>query len=265
MSLSPYDINFNPDVQTTLLSTMTAKIEGKKISIIVRLFGASAFQTFAFTAMSCMAIAQKTPVQTPQEIPVVPLQKTTQRICSLDPVADLLPPPQSQQSNSLLSYLAQEGFTQNKEGSWVCYVNDPKKEGRYYTLFKVLELDGKLIGSSFLESGSLIEGQENRSADFFMTLIERHMNTTQENRQSIRRYLEAFISLVKEKKIEPSRRGFLFDQPNRGLVLYHTLTTGELKGTAMTINIQLPKNLNSRSTKSGSQRSLRDILKLNQE
>lgn len=213
------------------------------MNIIIRLFGAIVFQISAFTAMSSMAMSDTKPLPVyTQEAPAVSQRKTTQRICSLDPIEDLLPPPQTKASNSLLSYLAEQGFTQNQEGSWVCYANDPKKEGRYFTLFKVKQVDGRLIASSFLDEGSLIQGQENRSLNFFMMLIERHMNTTQENRQGIRRYLEAFVSLVKQGKIKPTRRGFLFDQPNRALVLYHTLSSGNLKGTGITINISLPKS-----------------------
>ncbi len=252
--------------------------EIKKMGMSVNLSKKLAYQVFAIATMSSVAMSYYKPLSvhaqeiivdppqgtTQQEIPVEPPKITTQRICSLDPVEDLLPPPQQNQpNNSLLSYLAQEGFTQSQGGSWVCYVNDPKKEGRYYTLFKVQELDGKLIGSSFLDNGSLINGQEERSVEFFMTLVERHMNASQDNRQSIRRYFESFVSLVKEGKIKPSRRGFLFDQPNRALLLYHTLPTGELKGTAITINIQLPNNLNSRSVKRRFPSSLRDSLKLN--
>ena len=213
------------------------------MNIIVRLFGAIVLQISAFAAMSSMAMSDNKPLPVyTQEAPAVSQLKTTQRICSLDPIEDLLPPPQTKASNSLLSYLAKQGFTQNQEGSWVCYANDPKKEGRYFTLFKVKQVDGRLIASSFLDEGSLIQGQENRSLNFFMMLIERHMNTTQENRQGIRRYLEAFVSLVKQGKIKPTRRGFLFDQPNRALVLYHTLSSGNLKGTGITINISLPKS-----------------------
>jgi hypothetical protein len=219
------------------------------MNIIVRLFRALVLQvpllatTFSFAAIpSLLDATRMVGSANAQQTPIVPQQRTTQRICSLDPVEDLLPPPTSKPSNSLLSYLAEQGFTQNQEGSWVCYANDPKKEGRYFTLFKVQEINGRLIGSSFLDEGSLIEGQDNRSLDFFMTLIERHMNASQENRQGIRRYLQAFISLVEQGKIKPTRRGFLFDQPNRGLVLYHTLSSGSLKGTAITVNIYLPKS-----------------------
>ncbi|MEH2177164.1 hypothetical protein [Nostoc sp.] len=234
------------------------------MNIIVRLFGAIVLQVSALAAMSSMAMSddkpfrintQQTPAVYPQKTtqpfrvntqqapaPAVYPRKTTQRICSLDPIEDLLPPPQTKTSNSLLSYLAEQGFTQNKEGSWVCYANDPKKEGRYFTLFKVKQVNSRLIASSFLDEGSLIQGQENRSLDFFMMLIERHTNTTKENRQGIRRYLQAFVSLVKEGKIKPTRRGYLFDQPNRALVLYHTLSSGNLKGTGITINIYLPKS-----------------------
>ncbi|MGF2037571.1 MAG: hypothetical protein RMZ43_020005 [Nostoc sp. CmiVER01] len=213
------------------------------MNIIVRLVGAIALQISAIATMSTMAMANdKTPQVYNQETLAASLRKTTQRICSLDPIDNLLPPVQTKASNSLLSYLAEQGFIQNQEGSWVCYANDPKKEGRYFTLFKVKQVDGRLIASSFLDEGSLIQGQENRSLDFFMMLIKRHMNTSPENRQGIRRYLEAFVSLVKEGKIKPTRRGFLFDQPNRGLVLYHTLSSGNLKGTGITINISLPKS-----------------------
>ncbi|MEH2437906.1 MAG: hypothetical protein V7K25_27395 [Nostoc sp.] len=213
------------------------------MNIIVRLVGAIALQISAIATMSTMAMANdKTPQVYTQETLAASLRKTTQKICSLDPIDNLLPPVQTKASNSLLSYLAEQGFIQNQEGSWVCYVNDPKKEGRYFTLFKVKQVDGRLIASSFLDEGSLIQGQENRSLDFFMMLIKRHTNTSPENRQGIHRYLEAFVSLVKEGKIKPTRRGFLFDQPNRGLVLYHTLSSGNLKGTGITINISLPKS-----------------------
>ncbi|MEH2160478.1 MAG: hypothetical protein V7K38_05405 [Nostoc sp.] len=213
------------------------------MKIIVRLFGAIVLQVSALLAMSSMAMSEDKPLHiNTQETPAVTQQKTTQRICSLDPIEDLLPPLQTKANDPLLSYLAEQGFTQNQEGSWVCYANDPKKEGRYFTLFKVKQVDNRLIASSFLDEGSLIEGQENRSLDFFMMLIEHHLNTSQQNHQGIRRYLEAFISLVKEGKIKPTRRGFLFDQPNRALVLYHTLSSGNLKGTGITINIYLPKS-----------------------
>ncbi|MBN3908138.1 MAG: hypothetical protein HWQ35_16795 [Nostoc sp. NMS1] len=213
------------------------------MNIIVRLVGAIALQVSALAAMSSMAMSADKPLGLRiQEAAAVSQRKTTQRICSLDSIEDLLPPPQTKANNSLLSYLAEQGFTQNQEGSWVCYANDPKKEGRYFTLFKVKQVDNRLIASSFLDEGSLIQGQENRSLDFFMMLIEHHLNTTQENRKGIRRYLEAFVSLVKQGKIKPTRRAFLFDQPNRGLVLYHTLSSGNLKGTGITINIYLPKS-----------------------
>ncbi|MEH2348072.1 MAG: hypothetical protein V7K55_08725 [Nostoc sp.] len=215
------------------------------MNIIVRLFGAIVLQVSALAAMSSMAMSDDKPLRVPtQETPIISQlkTKTTHRICSLDPIEELLPPPQNKANNSLLSYLAEQGFTQNKEGSWVCYANDPKIEGRYFTMFKVKQVDGRLIATSFLDEGSLIQGQQNRSLDFFMMLIEHHLNASQENRQGIRRYLEAFVSLVKEGKIKPTRRGFLFDQPNRALVLYHTLSSGNLKGTGITINISLPKS-----------------------
>ncbi|MBD2532144.1 hypothetical protein H6G97_22195 [Nostoc flagelliforme FACHB-838] len=213
------------------------------MNIIVRLLGVIFLQVSVLAAMSSTAISDDKPLRVnTQETPAVPQRKITQRICSLDPIEDLLPPPQTKASNSLLSYLAEQGFTQNQEGSWVCYANDPKKEGRYFTLFKVKQVDNRLIASSFLDEGSLIQGQESRSLDFFMMLVEHHINTSQENHQGIRRYLEAFVSLVKEGKVKPTRRGFLFDQPNRAMVLYHTLSSGNLKGTGITINIYLPKS-----------------------
>ncbi|MBD2501752.1 hypothetical protein [Anabaena azotica] len=205
-----------------------------------------------------VVLAQQT--QTPSE------QNPTQKICSSDPVENLLPPlpGQARTNNSQLSYLANQGFTQSEDGSWVCYVNDSKKEGRYYTLFKVQEVNGKLIGSSFLDGGSLTAGQDSRSLNFFMTLIENHTNINPENRQSIRRYLEAFINLVEEGKIQPSRRGFVFDQPNRALVIYHKLTTGDLKGTAITLNLQAANNSHSGSLQNRLPASPKNTLQPNQ-
>ncbi|MBD2344724.1 hypothetical protein [Anabaena subtropica] len=215
------------------------------------------FSALAFASVSNVVVAQDTPTS--------PQQNTTQKICSSDPVESLLPPlpGQTRGNNSTLSYLAAQGFTQSEEGSWVCYVNDAKKEGRYYTLFKVQEVNGKLIGSSFLDGGNLIAGQDRRSLDFFMTLIANHTSINPDNRQSIRRYLEAFISLVEDGKIQPSRRGFVFDQPNRALVIYHKLTTGELQGTAITLNLQVPKNVSSGSLRNGLSTSSQETLKPN--
>jgi hypothetical protein len=244
-------------IKKNLLFTHQAKIKGEKMEIMTHWSRALGLQLLVFAVLSNMAIAQE-PAAAPQ-------QTTTQKICSLDPVESLLPSTQTKTSNSLFSYLSQEGFSQSKDGSWVCYVNDPKKEGRYYTLFKVQELNGKLVGSSFLENGSLIEGQDSRTVDFFMKLVEHHLDGDQENRQSIRRYLESFVSLVKEGKIKASRRGFLFDQPNRALVLYHALGSGELKGTAITLNIQLARNVNSNSTKSVIPTSVRENIQPKQK
>jgi hypothetical protein len=183
---------------------------------------------------------------TAQEIPSNPQQTTTQKLCSSsNEVEDLLPPPAAQASPSALSYLAQQGFTQKPDGSWVCYVRDDQTQGRYYTLFKVQQINGRLIASSFLESGSLKEGQVDRSLGLFMTLIENHTKTNQGNRQSIHRYLQSFLSLVQQGKVPPSSQGFLFDQPSRGIVAYHPVTEGDLKGTAVTININSPQNLGS--------------------
>ncbi|MBD2438542.1 hypothetical protein [Nostoc sp. FACHB-110] len=213
-------------------------------------------QVLTVAALSNLTLAQQTPTAPPESTP--------QKICSLDPVESLLPSTQSKTSNSLFSYLAQEGFTQNKDGSWVCYVNDPNKEGRYYTLFKVQEQNGKLVGSSFLDNGNLIAGQDTRTVDFFMKLVEHHTDGTSENRESIRKYLESFISLVKEGKIKASRRGFLFDQPNRALVLYHELSAGELKGTAITLNLQLANSTDSKP-KSLIRTSVREKLRPSQK
>jgi len=235
------------------------------MKIIAYLSRSFALQFLAFAAISSVTTLNNNSLRAYAQETSTDTQPQTQRICSLDPVEDLLPPRQTKTSNSLFSYLAQEGFTQNKDGSWVCYVNDPKKEGRYYTLFKVQELNGKLIGSSFLDGGTLIVGQENRTLDFFMKLVEHHLDGDQENRQSIRRYLETFISLVKQGKIKASRRGFLFDQPQRALVLYHTLGEGELKGTAITLNIQIANKVNSNTTNSGIPTSFRENIKPNQK
>ncbi|KAB8314160.1 hypothetical protein SD81_039885 [Tolypothrix campylonemoides VB511288] len=200
------------------------------MNIIIRLLSAFAVSASALAAVSFMAVAE--------EVTTAPQQRTLQRICSFDPVADLLPTPQNQPTNSPFSYLAQQGFIQNPDGSWVCYVNDPKKESRYYTLFKVQQINGKIVASSFLENGSLIDGQDNRSLDLFMMLIKNHTSGTQGNRQSIRRYLEAFMSLVKQGKVPALRRGYLFDSPSRGFVSYYPLN-GQIKGTAISIDIDM--------------------------
>ncbi|KAF3889824.1 MULTISPECIES: aminotransferase class IV [Nostocales] len=198
---------------------------------IIHWFSASAIQAFAF--VSIVAIAQ--------EIPISPQQKNTPKICSFNTVENLLPPIASQQSSSLFAYLGQQGFVQDSDGSWVCYVSDSKKEWRYYTLFKVQQIGEKLIATSFIENGNWIDGQETRSLDLFMTLIEKHIRTTDGNRQSIRNYLATFISLVKQGKVPPLPRGYLFDQPHRGFVSYHSLTSGKFQGTAITININILK------------------------
>ena len=205
------------------------------MNIVIRLLSACALSASAFAAVSLIAVAE--------EVTTAPQQRTPLRICSFDPVADLLPTPQNEPTNSPLSYLAQQGFIENPDGSWVCYVNDPKKESRYYTLFKVQQINGKVVASSFLENGSLINGQDNRSLDLFMMLIKNHTHGTQGNRQSIRRYLEAFISLVKQGKVPALRRGYLFDSPSHGFVSYYPLISGKIKGTAISIDIDmLPRN-----------------------
>lgn len=201
------------------------------MNIIIRLLSALAVSASGFTAVSLMALAE--------EVPTTPQQRTLQRICSFDPVADLLPTPQNQLIKSPLSYLAQQGFILDQNGDWVCYVNDPKKESRFYTLFKVQQIDGKIIASSFLENGSLIDGQDNRSLDLFVMLIKNHTNATLGNLLSIRRYLQAFMSLVKQGKVPASRRGYLFDTPSRGFVSYYPITSGQLQGTAITIDINI--------------------------
>ncbi|MDF5717335.1 MAG: hypothetical protein PUP93_26615 [Rhizonema sp. NSF051] len=201
------------------------------MNIIIHLVSAFAVSASTFTAVSLMARAE--------EVTTTPQQRTVQRICSFDPVADLLPTPQNQPINSPLSYLAQQGFVLDHDGDWLCYVNDIKKQSYYYTIFKVQQMNGKIIASSFLKNGSLIDGQDNRSLDFFMMLIKNHTNATLGNLLSIRRYLKEFISLVKQGKVPASRRGYLFDSPSRGFVSYFPITSEQLQGTAITININM--------------------------
>lgn len=200
------------------------------MNIIIHLFSAFAIPAFALAFMSFVAIAQ--------DVTTAPQQRTA-KICSFDAVDTLLPPVQnSQSSNSLFSYLATQGFVEKHDGSWVCYVSDPTKDGRYYTLFKVQQVGKKLVGSSFLDGGKLINGQDNRTLNLFMMLVEKHTNTTDGNRQSIRTYLQSFISLVKQGKVPASRRAYLFDQPSCGFVFHPILTEG-LQGTAITINLNV--------------------------
>lgn len=207
------------------------------MNIIAHLLSTFAISIYAVAVMPYFAIAQETPT--------APEQQKTQRVCSSDSVEDLLPPPASLQSRSPLSYLGEEGFTQNSDGSWTCYVSDNRKQGRYYTLFKVQQINGKLVASSFLDGAILMEGQDSRSLDFFMMLIEKHTKANQGNRESIRRYLNAFFSFVKEGKVQLSNRGYLFDQPSGAVVIYHPVTGGKLQGAAITINISSPQNLSS--------------------
>ncbi|BAZ23602.1 hypothetical protein NIES4073_44910 [Kalymmatonema gypsitolerans NIES-4073] len=207
------------------------------MNIFTRLLSTFAISLSAVAVMPYFVIAQ--------EPPTTPQQKTTQKLCSSDAVEDLLPPLMSQKSEEPLSYLGQQGFTQNPDGAWVCYASDSRKQGRYYTLLKVQQINGKLVASSFLKGGILVEGQDNRSLDLFMMLVDKHTKTNQGNRESIRRYLESFFSLVKEAKVQPSNRGYLFDQPNSAVVIYHSVTGEKLKGTAITININSPQNLTS--------------------
>ncbi|MUG96293.1 hypothetical protein F7734_29725 [Scytonema sp. UIC 10036] len=198
------------------------------MNIIERLFSALALQMSALAAISSVATAQVTTVADPEI--------TKPKICSFDTIGDLLPPALGDRSPSQLSYLAQQGFIQNPDGSWVCYVNDSKDIRRYYTLFKIQQIDKKLVASTFLDGGHLIAGQDNRSLDLFMMLIENHTNVSSLTRQVIRSSLENFITQVRSGKILPSNRRYRFDYPNQGLLLYHPLE-GKLKGTAITINL----------------------------
>lgn len=200
------------------------------MNIIIRSLSAFALSTF----MSAVVTTQTTLAATEQE-------QNQQSICSNNNVEGLLPPPSNPKSDSL-SYLAQQGFVQNQDGAWVCYVNDNQKPEQYYTLFKVQQINGALIATSFLNQGNLIPGQGDRSLDLFITLIQNHIGVTPGNQQSIQRYLTSFISLVEQGKIQPSPRGYLFDQPRGGFVLYHSVT-GSLQGAGITININSPQNL----------------------
>ncbi|MUH00530.1 hypothetical protein F7734_52980 [Scytonema sp. UIC 10036] len=193
----------------------------------------------AYVSTSNFATAQQAPTNPQQR-----MQTTPQKICSFD-VVDKLLPSTKETSNSLLSYLAQQGFTQTQDGSWVCYVNDPRKSGRYYTLFKVQQIDKKLVASSFLENDRMIEEQDSRSLDLFLMLIQNHTSANPKNLLNIREYIETFITLIKQGKIKPSERGYLFNQPSRGFVFYNRLSQGQIKGTAITINLDKLQNLSS--------------------
>ncbi len=251
------------------------------MNTIAHLLSVYALSVSALTAMSAVSTAQTTPTPSTQTQPTntnitpkpatqtqptntnitpkpatqtqptntnttKPQQNTNsqlQQICSYNTVEGLLPPPSNQQKNSPLSYLAEQGFVQNAEGAWVCYANDEQKPGRYYTLFKVQQINGALIATSFLDHGTTIQEQGDRTVELFMKLIQNHTRANTQNQESIQRYLSSFVSLVEQGKVKPSRRGYLFDQPSRGLVLYHSVTGGDLQGTGITININAPQNL----------------------
>lgn len=205
------------------------------------------FSTFVFSISTLAVISD---VSIAQEATMTTQEKTVQKICAFDKVENLLPPIQSQNNSSTLAYLAQQGFTENADGSWSCYASDSRKQGRYYTLFKVQQVEGKLVATTFLEEGSLMEGQDNRSLELFMLLIQNHTKAKQANLQSIQRYLETFMSLIQEGKVPASSRGYLFDQTNRAFVLYHPVKGEKLKGTGITININSPQNFNSSTVSS---------------
>ncbi|MUG97152.1 hypothetical protein F7734_34415 [Scytonema sp. UIC 10036] len=253
------------------------------MNTLAHLLSVCALSVSAMTAMSAVSTAQTTPTPSTQTRPIntnstpipstqtqpintnstpIPATETqptntnttnprsqttnntnTQQICSYNTVEGLLPPPSNQQKNSPLSYLAQQGFVQNAEGAWVCYANDEQKPGRYYTLFKVQQINGALIATSFLDQGTPLQEQGDRTVELFMKLIQNHTKANTQNQASIQRYLSAFVSLVEQGKVQPSRRGYLFDQPSRGLVLYHPVAGGDLQGTGITININAPQNL----------------------
>ncbi|MBW4593090.1 MAG: hypothetical protein KME46_09225 [Brasilonema angustatum HA4187-MV1] len=196
-------------------------------------------------SLSVSALAAIPYVARAIETSTTPKQTTTQQnLCSSDTREKSLSSAVDKQSPSPFSNLAKAGFTQKPDGSWVCYVKDQTKQKRYYTLFKVQQVNGALVASSFLENGTLSEGQDVRSLDLFMSLISNYTNTNQGDRQGIQRYLESFITLVKQGKVPPSGRGYLFDVASRGFVLYQPIT-GQLQGTAITININSPQNLDS--------------------
>ncbi|GAA6623384.1 hypothetical protein [Scytonema sp. NUACC26] len=199
------------------------------------------FSTFVFSVSTLVVISD---VSIAQEATATPQEKIAQKICAFDKVENLLPPIQSQKNPSTLAYLAQQGFTENADGSWSCYASDPRKQGRYYTLLKVQQVEGKLVATSFLEEGTLMQGQENRSLELFMLLIQNHMKAKPSNLQSIQRFLGTFMSLIKEGKVPASSRGYLFDQPNRAFVLYHPVKGEKLESKGITININSPQNLN---------------------
>lgn len=67
----------------------------------------------------------------------------------------------------------------------------------------------------------------------------------QKNRRNIQRYLELFISLVKQKKVAISRRQYFLKQLSGTVVPHHPIREGTLKGRAIAINIHSPQNLSS--------------------
>jgi hypothetical protein len=132
------------------------------------------------------------------------------------------------------------GLTPSQDGSYVCLVKDPNNNRREFTLFKVKKIDKILVATAFLEGGKFFVGQEQATTNLFLEMIQFYTDIPEEYYQGIDRYFQEFYSRIADKRLKPaSDRSYAVDEPSTTVVMYHSLQ-GEIKGTAISLNIYLP-------------------------
>jgi hypothetical protein len=132
------------------------------------------------------------------------------------------------------------GLTPSQDGSYVCLVKDPNNNRREFTLFKVKKIDKILVATAFLKGGNFFTGQEQATTDLFLEMIEFYTDIPEEYYQGIDRYFQEFYLRIADRRLKPtSDRSYAVDEPSTTVVMYHSLQ-GEIKGTAISLNIYLP-------------------------
>jgi hypothetical protein len=132
------------------------------------------------------------------------------------------------------------GLTPSEDGSYVCLVTDPNNTRREFTLFKVKKIDNILVATTFLEGGNFFAGQEQATTNLFLEIIQFYTNIPEEYYSGINRYFQEFYLRIADKRLKPaSDRAYPVDEPSTTVIMYHSLQ-GEIKGTAISLNIYLP-------------------------
>jgi hypothetical protein len=132
------------------------------------------------------------------------------------------------------------GLTPSQDGSYVCLVTDPDNNRREFTLFKVKKIDNILVATAFLEGGKFFVGQEQATTNLFLEIIQFYTDIPKEYYLGINRYFQEFYLRIADKRLKPtSDRIYAVDEPSTTVVMYHSLQ-GEIKGTAISLNIYLP-------------------------